>query len=447
MPTPPPIDYRKIARMHGATSSVAPDNSLPGNADVPTFLKQGLDMSKVHQDVERPTDYQESNSIAVVSPNDPYKIKILADDLYGPPVKNHELTHTYQFTRNDKINPTSVHIAKDKQLAPSTYNYGGVAGLRQALANHKTIADFNLEQQAEMVKDYKFYHDQYLKKAAAGKITPQEEREMYILQQTYHPFIRQLASMPGTQLNLNRNSLLELLGIQKPVALDKQPEPPGLPRYDTPGLGVLPADPLMGGKSQATPTSTKQAAPLLLMKDTIKQAIPLAKVKEMAQKLQLNPKLPPQPKEALNQYPNPEDRPPKESFTFNKGWSKPGPYATKLVPAEEQEFRKWAAANPNSVRGEVGPAPNFEPLPMADYDVRGHFHAAKTGDPAATLVPNKWDGKIHGNDKFKTPFNGGFSNESMYALPNAPRWVGDRLMTHDGKLVTDETPRKPGGQK
>jgi hypothetical protein len=81
---------------------------------------------------------------------------------------------------------------------------------------------------------------------------------------------------------------------------------------------------------------------------------------------------------------------------------------------------------------------------MADYDVRAHFQAAKRGDPAATLVPNKWDGKIHGNDKFKTPYNGGFSNESMYALPNAPRWVGDRLMTFDGKLVTDETPRKTG---
>jgi len=152
--------------------------------------------------------------------------------------------------------------------------------------------------------------------------------------------------------------------------------------------------------------------------------------------------LPSQPKEALNQYPNPEDRPPKESFAFNKAWSKPGPYAAKLAPQEETEFRKWAAANPQSIRGEVGPAPNFDPLPMADYDVRAHFHAAKVGDPAATLVPNKWDGKIHGNDKFKTPYNGGFSNESMYALPNAPRWVGDKLMTHDGKLVTDETPRK-----
>jgi len=157
--------------------------------------------------------------------------------------------------------------------------------------------------------------------------------------------------------------------------------------------------------------------------------------------------LPSQPKDALNKYANPEQQPPKVSFEFNKGWSKPGPYATKLIPTEEQEFRQWAAKNPNSIRGEVGPAPKFEPIPTADYDVRGHFHAAKTGDPAATLTPNKWDGKIHGNDRFKTPYNGGFSNESMYALPHAPRWVGNRLMTHDGKLVTDETPRKPGGQK
>ena len=165
-----------------------------------------------------------------------------------------------------------------------------------------------------------------------------------------------------------------------------------------------------------------------------------AKINPQANKPATNNPLPSQPKDALNKYPNPESQPPKVS-------SKPGPYATKLVPAEEQEFRKWAAANPNSIRGEVGPAPNFDPIPTADYDVRGHFHAAKIGDPAATLVPNKWDGKIHGNDRFKTPFNGSFSRESMYAMPNAPRWVGNRLMTVDGKLVTDETPRKPGGQK
>jgi hypothetical protein len=158
-------------------------------------------------------------------------------------------------------------------------------------------------------------------------------------------------------------------------------------------------------------------------------------------------KLPPQPKNALNQFANPEDQPSKVSFAFNKGWAKPGPYTSTLSPAEETEFRRWAAANPKAVEGEVGPAPDFAPLPEADYDVRGHFHAAKIGDPAADLTPNTWDGKIHGNDKFKTPYNGGFSNESMYATENAPRWVGTRLVTKDGKLVTDETPRTPAAMK
>ncbi len=158
-------------------------------------------------------------------------------------------------------------------------------------------------------------------------------------------------------------------------------------------------------------------------------------------------KLPPQPKNALNQYANPEDQPAKVSFAFNKGWAKSGPYTSTLSPQEETEFRQWAAANPKSVAGEVGPAPDFAPLPQADYDVRGHFHAAKVGDPAGNLTPNPWDGKIHGNDKFKTPYNGGFSNESMYATPDAPRWVGDKLTTKGGKLVTDETPRTAGTLK
>jgi hypothetical protein len=400
----------------------SPDESMPGNEDVPSFLSQNLDMNKVRQVATTPGP-DDRNSIAAVGPEDPYKIKVTSPDLYGPPVKNHELTHTFQFTRNKDIVPSQ----ELKGSGRTGYDYGGVVGLRNALANHKTVSDFNYEQQAEMVKDYKWYHDQYLKKAASGKITPQDEREMYVLQQTYHPFIRQMASMPGTNVNLQRNTLLELLGVQKPVPLGAKPEPPGLPRYDTPGLGVLPADLLMGGKSQATPVPKPS----------------LAQVKEQAEKMNPNAGkgLPPQPKEALNQYPNPEDRPARESLAFNKTWSKPGPYATKLEPQEEAEFRKWASSNPKSVSGEVGPAPNFDPLPMADYDVRAHFHAAKKGDPAATLVPNKWDGKIHGNDKFKTPYNGGFSNESMYALPNAPRWIGNRLMTHDGKLVTDETPR------
>lgn len=142
----------------------------------------------------------------------------------------------------------------------------------------------------------------------------------------------------------------------------------------------------------------------------------------------------PQKNKALNPYPNPEDRPPQESLSFNQQWAKSGPYLTTLPPADEAEFQKWAKANPKAVEGELD-------NPQADYDVRGHWLAAKKGDPAAKLTMNKWDGKLHGSDKWKTPYNGSFSRESIYATPNAPQWKGDKLVTADGQLVTDETPK------
>jgi hypothetical protein len=80
---------------------------------------------------------------------------------------------------------------------------------------------------------------------------------MYRLQQAYHPFIRQLANMPSDKENLKRNPVLELLGAQKPVSIEPKSFSPGLPSYDTLGLGVLPADPLMGGKSQDTSPKKK----------------------------------------------------------------------------------------------------------------------------------------------------------------------------------------------
>lgn len=217
-------------------------------SSVPEFIKQGVDMSKVKQVVKAPETEQDRNSIAEVDSFEPYKVKVLAPDQYGPSDLNHELTHTYQDTRAKGINP-AVPV---KSFDRGNYDYGGIEGLKKALASGKTVSDFNYEQQADMVQDYKTQHDQYLKKAANGTITPADERRMYELQQAYHPFIKQMAEMPGKDADLKRNSLLELLGIQKPVELKRTPEPPGLPSYDTPGLGVLPADKLMGGKSQPT---------------------------------------------------------------------------------------------------------------------------------------------------------------------------------------------------
>ena len=217
-------------------------------SDVPAFLKQGLDMSKVQQVVTAPSNETERKATSEVDDFAPYKVKVLNPVLYGPPILNHELTHTYQDTRAEGINPA----APVEGFSEKNYDYGGLAGVQKARLQGKTISDFNYEQQADMVRDYKYHHDLYLQKAANRTITPADEKHMYEIQQAYHPFIKQMAEMPGKDMDLKRNSLLELLRVQKPVEIDRKPEPPGLPSYDTPGLGVLPADKLMGGKSQPT---------------------------------------------------------------------------------------------------------------------------------------------------------------------------------------------------
>jgi hypothetical protein len=241
---------------------------------VPAFIQSGIDMSKVRQVETAPITELDRNSIAKVSDDDPYKVQVLSPDLYGPPILNHELTHTYQETRNKDLPSVSAPVTQSGRAA---YDYGGIKGLQTALANRNTIADFNDEQQAEIVKDYKFYHDQYLAKAAQGKITPAEEKQMYDLQQAYHPFIQQLADMPSSKVNLDRSPLLELLGIQKPIDITGSPKPPGLPSYDTPGLGVLPADPLMGGKSQSTTPKNKQAQPSQVLQEVLQKYPGLSK--------------------------------------------------------------------------------------------------------------------------------------------------------------------------
>jgi len=243
----PTIDH---ASLHPTASKFFTEvGNMPSLDEVPTFLKQGLDMNKVRQVVTPPTNDNERNAVSAVDGKDPYTIQVYDKGLYDKDVQHHELTHTYQDTRNPALR-TSADIKTPGD--PREYDYGGLDGLVSAQKNKKTISDFNYEQQAEIVKDYKSHHDQYLAKAAKGKITPADEKAMYKLQQAYHPFIKQLASQPGKNVNLDRNSLLELVGIQKPAEIRENPPAPGLPSYDTPGLGVLPADPLMGGKSQDT---------------------------------------------------------------------------------------------------------------------------------------------------------------------------------------------------
>lgn len=126
----------------------------------------------------------------------------------------------------------------------------------------------------------------------------------------------------------------------------------------------------------------------------------------------------------------PEDDP-QANFDRNKKWSKPGNYRTDLGD-QEPAFQKWVQDNkvPFDVK-KTGPD---------DYDMRGFWKGAQTGDPHASTAPNPNDGQIHYDDKWKTPYHKSFSNESQWAQPNAPSWNDkDQLIDpSNGGVVYDE---------
>lgn len=97
----------------------------------------------------------------------------------------------------------------------------------------------------------------------------------------------------------------------------------------------------------------------------------------------------------------------------NKKWSRPGPYTTQLTPEEETEFKGWVQKNKVP----------WDDQPDADYDMRGYWLAQKQGNKLAVRGDNG-----HFPDRWKTPFDATFSNQSQYALPGAPHWEGDKLV-------------------
>jgi len=227
-------------------------NNPADMSTVPAFLKQGVDLGKISQVNTDPQTISESMAVAAVNPANPYQINVFKPHahLYDGDVRNHELTHTYQMTRNPNIGA----VAKEQAYHPEDpqnvddYDYGGEDGLRAAIKARKSISDFGYEQQANIVRDYKSKQDDYLAKVKAGKASPADLRKMYETHQAYHPFVRQMAAMPDEKQNLNP-SALDLLRNRNIPTLDLKTEAPGLPSYDTPGLGVAPADPLLGGQS------------------------------------------------------------------------------------------------------------------------------------------------------------------------------------------------------
>lgn len=124
------------------------------------------------------------------------------------------------------------------------------------------------------------------------------------------------------------------------------------------------------------------------------------------------------------------DRRPYPDTNFLSGTARPGPYSTRLSYTDELEFQKW-------VRDHRIP---YEDTPRADYDMRGYFQAMRRGDPNAQTQVSAFDGKPHFPDTYKTPYHETFSNESMYATPNAPRWDEKNVLRNKiGGVIFDES--------
>lgn len=78
-------------------------------------------------------------------------INVVSPSAYTKPAAAHEATHVFQNTRNDQFQDLGNALLPNGATSLADYDYGGVAGLQ---ANpQKTVADYNPEQQAQMVQD------------------------------------------------------------------------------------------------------------------------------------------------------------------------------------------------------------------------------------------------------------------------------------------------------
>ncbi|MGB6934396.1 MAG: hypothetical protein WBD91_16585 [Acidobacteriaceae bacterium] len=186
--------------------------------DVPDFLKQTAANSKV---VIQPPN---GKDVAVVHSSSPNEVDVNQRDQFGQPQLNHEETHVFQFSRNPAV---VEQMQQTMATGPKGYTYGGTDGLLQAQMQHKTIADFGPEQQAEMVRNYASESTEAIIKGDAAKLDK--------LNRAYKPYLNQLANLPG------KNDSMTTM-TQK----DLTPAAPGLP----PAVesGILAPLKVIGGK-------------------------------------------------------------------------------------------------------------------------------------------------------------------------------------------------------
>ncbi|CAN5950982.1 unnamed protein product [Sphagnum jensenii] len=148
--------------------------------------------------------------------------------MFTQPVQTHEATHVYQLSRNDGFlddaMDTKNFVGKN---AGTLLDYGGISGLENAINQRKTIANFNAEQQAQIVSDYQ--------RLVAEAIKKGDRKALSRVTAAYHPFVSQLASIPPRGEDMT-----------KMTKQDLSPAAPSVPPATVAGMPMVP-DPLLGG--------------------------------------------------------------------------------------------------------------------------------------------------------------------------------------------------------
>lgn len=217
-------------RRRSAQKSLAGDKDAPIGAKLewekmPAFLQPTARASHV-QPVTPTGDF-----LARVRTQQPDTVQVAYPQMFTLPDETHEETHVFQLSRNPAVrrdmDRQELKLQGIRQHNPSDpmagYGYGGDVGLVRDRREGKTIADFNPEQQAQMVSAYQ----QATNRAMATGNT----RMLDTANAAYAPFVRQLASLPGRNDPMN--------------AIDLTPRAPGLPPAAI--SGFMAPDDTMGG--------------------------------------------------------------------------------------------------------------------------------------------------------------------------------------------------------
>jgi hypothetical protein len=168
----------------------------------------------------------------------PNVIEVRDPGAFDQPTQTHESTHKFQESRNAPFVSSEFTLAGESRLpanasASAVYGYGGMDGLMRAQAAHKTINDFNPEQQADMVAHYQAITQHAIKTGNRAMLAQATA--------AYEPFVGQLARIPGKGADMTQMSQRDLT-----------PPAPGLPPATVAGMPLLPSK-LIGGPGRVLP--------------------------------------------------------------------------------------------------------------------------------------------------------------------------------------------------